>query len=124
MTRVPAVQVELERRAGRLKPLAAATARRIAALPYLPTVAESGVPGYEAGTWFALVGPAGMRRETVARIYDDTAKILLDRAFRQQYVTKQWFEVVGNTPEEFAEFLKSEYARWDRLIKLSRVTVE
>jgi len=65
-----------------------------------------------------------LSRGTVARIYDDTAKILLDRAFRQQYVTKQWFEVVGNTPEEFAEYLKSEYARWDRLIKLSGVTVE
>ena len=65
-----------------------------------------------------------MPRETVARIYDDTAKILLDRAFRDKYVTKQWFEVVGNTPEEFAQYLKSEYARWDRLIKLSRVTVE
>ena len=65
-----------------------------------------------------------MPRETVARIYDDTAKILLDRAFRDKYVTKQWFEVVGNTPEEFAQYLQSEYARWDRLIKLSRVTVE
>jgi len=65
-----------------------------------------------------------MPRGTVAKIYDDTAKILLDRAFRERYVTKQWFEVVGNTPEEFAEYLKSEYARWDRLIKLSRVTVE
>jgi len=124
MMMVTPLLVESHARAGRLKLLAAATARRIAALPDLPTVAESGVPGYEAGTWFALVGPAGMSRGTVARIYDDTAKILLDRAFRQQYVTKQWFEVVGNTPEEFAEYLKSEYARWDRLIKLSGVTVE
>jgi len=124
MMMVTPLLVESHARAGRLKLLAAATARRIAALPELPTIAESGVPGYEAGTWFALVGPAGMPRGTVARIYDDTAKILLDRAFRQQYVTKQWFEVVGNTPEEFAEYIKSEYARWDRLIKLSRVTVE
>src|SRR5437763_2818934 len=111
-------------RGGRLKLPPRAALRRISGLPCLPTVAESGVPGYEAGTWFALVGPAGMPRETVARIYDDTAKILLDRAFRDKYVTKQWFEVVGNTPEEFAQYLQSEYARWDRLIKLSRVTVE
>jgi len=124
MMMVTPLLVESHARAGRLKLLAAATSRRIAALPDLPTVAESGVPGYEAGTWFGLVGPAGMPRETVARIYDDTAKILLDRAFRDKYVTKQWFEVVGNTPEEFAQYLQSEYARWDRLIKLSRVTVE
>jgi tripartite-type tricarboxylate transporter receptor subunit TctC len=124
MMMVTPLLVESHARAGRLKLLAAATARRIAALPELPTVAESGVPGYEAGTWFALMGPAGMPRGTVARIYDDTAKILLDPVFRERYVTKQWFEVVGNTPEQFAEYIKSEYARWARLIELSRVSVE
>jgi len=116
--------VEPHARGGRLKLIAAATARRIPGLPNLPTVAESGVPGYEAGTWFALVGPARMPREIVARIYDDTLEVLLDPFFREKYVTQQWFEVVGNRPEEFAQFLKSEYARWDRLIKLSGVTVE
>jgi tripartite-type tricarboxylate transporter receptor subunit TctC len=116
--------VESHARGGRLKLLAAATAQRIPGLPQLPTVAESGVPGYEAGTWFALMGPAGMPREMVAGIYADTMEILRDPAFREQYVTKQWFEVVGNTPAEFAQFLKSEYARWDQLIKLSGVTVE
>jgi tripartite-type tricarboxylate transporter receptor subunit TctC len=107
-----------------LKLVAAATAQRIPALPDLPTVAESGVPGYEAGTWFALMGPAGMPREIVAKIYADTAKILGDPAFREQYVSKQWFQAVGNTPEQFADYLKSEYARWERLIRLSRVSVE
>lgn len=124
MMMVTPLLVEPHARAGRLKLIAAATAQRIPALPDLPTVAESGVPGYEAGTWFALMGPAGMPREIVARIYGDTMKILDNPAFREQYVTKQWFEVVGNTPEQFADFLKSEYRRWDRLIKLSGVTVE
>jgi tripartite-type tricarboxylate transporter receptor subunit TctC len=124
MMMVTPLLVEPHARAGRLKLLAAATAQRIPALPDLPTVAESGVPGYEAGTWFALMGPAGMPREIVARIYGDTMRILDNPAFREQYVTKQWFEVVGNTPEQFAEYLKSEYARWDRLIKLSRASVE
>lgn len=124
MMMVTPLLVEPHARAGRLKLLAAATAQRIPRLPDLPTVAESGVPGYEAGTWFALVGPAGIPRETVARIYRDTMKVLDDPSFRDAYVTKQWFEVVGNTPEQFAEYLKSEYARWDRLIKLSRVSVE
>jgi tripartite-type tricarboxylate transporter receptor subunit TctC len=124
MMMVTPLLVEPHARAGRLKLVAAATAQRIPALPDLPTVAESGVPGYEAGTWFALVGPAGVPREIVAKIYADTAKILGNAAFREQYVSKQWFEVVGNTPEQFADYLKSEYARWDRLIRLSRVTVE
>jgi len=124
MMMVTPLLVEPHARTGKLKLIAAATAQRIPALPDLPTVAESGAPGYEAGTWFALMGPAGMPRETVARIYGDTRKILDNPAFREQYVTRQWFEVVANTPEQFAEYLKSEYARWDRLIKLSRVSVE
>jgi tripartite-type tricarboxylate transporter receptor subunit TctC len=124
MMMVTPLLVEPHARSGRLRLVAAATAQRIPGLPDLPTVAESGVPGYEAGTWFALVGPAGMAREAVARIYADTAKILGDPAFREQYVTRQWFEAVGNTPEQFAEYLKTEYVRWGQLIKLSRVSVE
>jgi tripartite-type tricarboxylate transporter receptor subunit TctC len=124
MMMVTPLLVEPHARSGKLRLIAAATAQRIPALPDLPTVAESGVPGYEAGTWFALVGPPDMPREVVAKIYAGTAKILGDAAFREQYVTRQWFEAVGNTPEQFAEYLKSEYARWDRLIKLSRVSVE
>jgi tripartite-type tricarboxylate transporter receptor subunit TctC len=124
MMMVTPLLVEPHARAGKLKLIAAATAQRIPGLPDLPTVAESGVPGYEAGTWFALVGPAGMPRDVVAKIYADTAGILGDAGFRDQYVTRQWFEAVGNTPEQFAEYLKAEYARWGRLVRLSRVSVE
>ena len=124
MMMVTPLLVEPHARSGKLRLVAAATAQRIPGLPDLPTVAESGVPGYEAGTWFALVGPAGIPRDIVAKIYSDTAKTLADPAFRDQYVTRQWFEAVGNTPEQFAEYLKTEYARWERLIRLSRVSVE
>jgi tripartite-type tricarboxylate transporter receptor subunit TctC len=124
MMMVTPLLVEPHARAGKLRLVAAATAQRIPGLPDLPTVAESGVPGYEAGTWFALAGPAGMPREIVAKIYADTAKTLADPAFREQYVTRQWFEAVGNTPEQFAGYLKSEYTRWEQLIRLSRVSVE
>jgi tripartite-type tricarboxylate transporter receptor subunit TctC len=124
MMMVTPLLVEPHARAGKLKLIAAATAQRIPGLPELPTVAESGVPGYEAGTWFGLVGPAGVPRETLTAIYSGTKKILDDPTFREQYVTRQWFEAVGNTPEQFAEYLRAEYARWDRLIKLSRVSVE
>jgi tripartite-type tricarboxylate transporter receptor subunit TctC len=124
MIMVTPLLVEPHARAGKLKLIAAATRERISMLPDLPTVAESGVPGYEAGTWFALVGPAGMPRELVNTIHGDVMKVLNDPAFRERHVTKQWFEVVGNTPEQFVAFLKSEYKRWDRLIKLSGVKVE
>jgi tripartite-type tricarboxylate transporter receptor subunit TctC len=124
MMMVTPLLVEPHARAGKLKLIAAATPKRIERLPNLPTVAESAAPGYEAGTWFALVGPAGMPSALVKTIYADVMKVLNDPAFREKNVTAQWFEVVGNTPEEFAAFLKTEYERWDRLIKLSGVKVE
>lgn len=124
MMMVTPLLVEPHARAGRLRLVAAATAQRIPRLPDLPTIAESGAPGYEAGTWFALVGPPAMPRDVVAKIYADTAKVLTDADFREQYVTRQWFEAVGSTPEEFSAYLKAEYARWGRLVELSRVSVE
>jgi tripartite-type tricarboxylate transporter receptor subunit TctC len=65
-----------------------------------------------------------MPREVTALLHRDVTRVLNEPAFRQRYVEKQWFEVVGNTPDEFAAFLKSEYERWERLVKLSRVKVE
>src|SRR5438105_7367256 len=111
-------------RAGKLRLLAAATPTRIPRLPQLPTVAESGVPGYEAGTWFALAGPAGMPREVTYAIYADVNKVLHEPAFKERYIDKQWFEVVANPPDEFATFLHKDYERWEKLIRLSKVKVE
>src|SRR5258706_1287856 len=124
MMMVTPLLVEPHARAGRLRLLAAATRERIGRLPELPTVSESGVPGYEAGTWFALVGPAGLPREVTSALYADVKKVLNEPAFREKYVEKQWFEVVGNTPDEFAAFLGTEYERWEKIIKLSGVKVE
>jgi tripartite-type tricarboxylate transporter receptor subunit TctC len=124
MMMVTPLLVEPHARGGKLKLIAAATPNRIAGLPSLPTVSESGVPGYSAGTWFALAGPAGMPRDIAARIHGEVVRILNDPAFRERNVTKQWFEVVGNTPEQFAEYLKTEYGRWEKLIQLSGVSVE
>jgi len=116
--------VEPHARAGRLRLIAAATPHRIPRLPDLPTIAESGVPGYEAGTWFALAGPAGMPRDITYAIYGEVKKVLDEPAFRDKYIEKQWFEVVANTPDDFATFLKSDYERWEKLIRLSGVKVE
>ena len=116
--------VEPHARAGKLRLLAAATRERIGRLPELPTVSESGAPGYEAGTWFALVGPAGMPREVTQSLYNDVKRVLSEPAFKERYVDKQWFEVVANTPDEFAMFLRSEYDRWEKVIRLSGVKIE
>src|SRR5262249_51788833 len=96
MMMVTPLLVEPHARSGKLRLVAAATAQRIPGLPDLPTVAESGVPGYEAGTWFALVGPAGIPRAVGAEIYAATRQSLSDPALPEHYVTRQWFEAVGN----------------------------
>jgi tripartite-type tricarboxylate transporter receptor subunit TctC len=124
MMMVTPLLVEPHARAGKLRLIAAATPTRIPRLPDLPTVAESGVPGYEAGTWFALAGPAGMPRDVTHAIYNEVKKVLYEPAFKERYIDKQWFEVVANPPEEFAEFLKKDYERWDNLIRLSHVKAE
>jgi len=124
MMMVTPLLVEPHARAGKLRLIAAATPARIARLPELPTVAESGAPGYEAGTWFALAGPAGMPREVTHTIYADVKKVLQEPAFKERNIDRQWFEVVANPPEEFAAFLQKDYERWERLIRLSGVKVE
>jgi len=124
MMMVTPLLVEPHARAGKLRLLAAATRERIARLPGLPTVSESGVAGYQAGTWFALVGPAGMPREVSHALYADVKKVLNEPAFKEKYVDGQWFEIVANTPEEFAAFLGTEYERWEKVVKLSGVKLE
>ena len=116
--------VEPHARAGKLRLIAAATRERIPRLPELPTVSESGVPGYDAGTWFALAGPAGMPRELTHAIYGAVKSVLYEPAFKEKYIDKQWFEIVANTPEDFATFLGTEFERWENLIRLSGVKVQ
>jgi len=124
MMMVTPLLVEPHARAGKLRLIAAATPSRIARLPELPTIAESGVPGYEAGTWFALAGPAGMPRDVTHAIYGEVSKVLNEPAFRERNIDKQWFEVVANPPDEFAAFLQKDYERWEKLIRLSGVKAE
>jgi tripartite-type tricarboxylate transporter receptor subunit TctC len=116
--------VEPHARADKLRLIAAATRERIPRLPELPTVSESGVPGYDAGTWFALAGPAGMPRELTHAIYGAVRNVLYEPAFKERYIDKQWFEIVANTPDDFATFLGTEFERWENLIRLSGVKVQ
>jgi tripartite-type tricarboxylate transporter receptor subunit TctC len=116
--------VEPHARTGKLRLIAATTRERIARLPDLATVSESGAPGYEAGTWFGLAGPAGMPREVTYAIHAAVKRVLFEPAFREKYLDRQWFEPVANTPDEFAAFMQSEFERWDKLIKLSGINVE
>ncbi|MBI3372945.1 MAG: tripartite tricarboxylate transporter substrate binding protein [Betaproteobacteria bacterium] len=103
-------------RSGRMKALAVSTSSRSALAPEVPTVAEAGVPGYELSVWFGVLAPAGTPREIVGRLNSEIVKILTSADVKERFA-KQGVEVQTGTPEQFSEFLKSEVARWAKVIK-------
>ncbi len=101
---------------GKLKPIAVTTTKRSAALPNVPTVAESGVAGYEATAWSMLMAPLGVPKPVLARIHETTVK-LLDNAEVKKRFAADGGEAVSSTGEQAAKFLSAEIRRWARVIK-------
>lgn len=103
-------------RENRLRLLAVTTAQRSPNLPDVPTIAESGVPGYDFTGWLGIVVPKGTPRSIVDTLQRETARIVHEPDVKQ-LLTTGGTEPVGNAPDEFAAFLKSELARWTRVAK-------
>ncbi len=101
---------------GKLKGLAVTSATRTAAMPELPTVAEAGVPGYAAGTWYGILVPAGTPPDIVARLSADTRRALAFAEVKASFVS-QGMEPAASTPEQFSGYLRDEYAKWGKLIR-------
>ena len=101
---------------GKVAPVAVTSARRSQALPDLPTIAESGVPGYEASTWYGVLAPAHTPAAVVARLHGDIVRILADAALHAR-LADQGFDPVGNSPEEFGAYIKSEILKWGKVIR-------
>jgi len=103
--------------AGKLRPLGVASAKRVAQLPNVPTIAEAaGLPSFEAVSWYALVGPAGMPREIVARIQTDVAKVLQTSEVREK-LGNLGVEAVGNTPDQLRAAMRADYDRYGAIIR-------
>ena len=105
-------------RSGKIVPLAVSSAKRSFALPNLPTLAEAGVRGYEAQTWYALWAPAGTPRELVVRMQQEVAKALAGKELSDIWNTLG-AEPGGQPPEEMARFVDAEVAKWARVVKES-----
>jgi tripartite-type tricarboxylate transporter receptor subunit TctC len=103
-------------REGRLRALALTGSRRSETLPDLPTVAESGLPGYEAVGWFGLLAPAATPHATVAKISADANRVLAEREVREKMLGLG-ADPSGDTPEEFARFIRDDQAKWSKLMK-------
>jgi tripartite-type tricarboxylate transporter receptor subunit TctC len=108
-------------KSGRLRALGVTTSRRVPMLPEIPTIAESGVPGYEAVQWAGLVAPAGTPRPIIDKLHKESTAILRDNTER---LAGEGFVVVASTPEEFAAFMKSETTKWGLVVKAAGVQPE
>jgi tripartite-type tricarboxylate transporter receptor subunit TctC len=105
-------------KAGKIRPLAVSTAKRVAAVPDLPTVAEAGVPGYDINTWYGVWAPKGTPRDIVLRLQAEIVKVLALPDTRERYAGLG-AEPVGSTPDEFAAYCKSELVKWAKVVKES-----
>ena len=110
-------------RSGRLRALAVCGRQRSAMAPGLPTMAEAGLPGFEAGTWTALLAPAGTSPDIVTRLNRELANIVRAPDVRDR-LAAQGFDAVSSTPAEFAAYLRSEIAKWGKVVKATGVRVD
>jgi tripartite-type tricarboxylate transporter receptor subunit TctC len=103
--------------AGKLRMIGVGSDRRSGEFPDVPTISESGVPGFEAKSWFGLVAPAGTPPEIIKKINEDVTKVISDPAFARQYLAAQGLVPITGTPETFAAFIRAETKRWGKVVK-------
>jgi len=115
---VPAVLQHVK--AGTLRPLAVTTEKRLPYLPDVPTIAELGFPGYEISSWQGMFAPAATPKDVVAKINGELVRMLSTPAVRAR-ISQEGADPVGSTPDAFAERVKSEIAKWTKVIKESGI---
>ena len=108
-------------KAGRLKALGVTTSRRSAQLPDVPTIAEAGVPGYEAIVWVGLLAPLATPREIINRLNNEIVKMLRLPEI-EQLLQSSGVDPTPTTPEEFGAYVKSEFDKWQKVVKESGAT--
>jgi len=105
-------------KAGRLRALGVSSPKRSVALPEVPTIAESGLPGFEATSWYCIVAPAGLPKPVVTKLHAALVKLLNSPEIRDRLVA-EGAEVETTTPEELMVFVRSEIVRWSKAVKAS-----
>lgn len=110
-------------RSGKLRAIAISTAKRSPELPDVPTIAEAGVPGYEAVSWFGLFAPAATPKPVLDKLSAALSKVLANPEV-QKKISAQGGETVNETPAQFAAFIRSETTKWGKVVKESGATVD
>lgn len=111
-------------RAGQLKALGVGAVKRHEQLPDVPTIAESGFPGFQAISWFGLFAPGGTPRDIVLKVNADVQAAMSSPQFRQQFLEPSSLEPILATPEQFAQFVRTEASKWKRVIKEAGISAD
>ena len=110
-------------RSGRMRALGVSTAQRVASLPEVPTIAEAGVKGYDAETWYGLAVPARVPKELVARLHAETTRAFAQPEVRER-LDAMGYTVRTSSPEEFGAFMRSEVAKWAKVIATTKMKAD
>jgi len=110
-------------RTGQIKIFGIGSDKRLPLAPDIPTVAENGLPGYEATTWFGLFATAGTPTAIVTKINAEVANILADSQFREKFLAPQMFEPMASSPEEFADYIKAQRRKWAKVIDEQKLSI-
>jgi tripartite-type tricarboxylate transporter receptor subunit TctC len=110
-------------RSGRLRALGVSTATRAVSLPDIPTIAETGLPGYESAAWFGLMAPAGTPKEVIARLHKEIVAILRTPDIKERFA-RDGAEVVASSPDEFDAYIRAEGVKWAKVVKRAGIKPE
>src|SRR5262245_4611527 len=109
--------------AGKLRMIGVGSDRRSREFPDVPTISESGAPGFEAKSWFGLVAPAGTPADIIKKINKDVPKWLSDQAFADKYLAAQGREPIVSSPEQFVTFIRDETVKWGKVVKDANIKI-
>jgi tripartite-type tricarboxylate transporter receptor subunit TctC len=108
-------------RNGRFRAYGVSSSKRAGEVPDIPTIAEAGVPGYEAVQWFGILAPAGTPRDAVNRLHRELAQVMQDEETRRRFAADGADPVFSRTPDEFAAFMRSELAKWAKVVQTAKL---
>jgi tripartite-type tricarboxylate transporter receptor subunit TctC len=110
-------------RSGKMRAIAVTSLKRVDDLPQVPTIAESGYKGFEAVTWFGILGPAKLPKDMVTKLNADINKALKDPELKKK-MDAQGADILGGTPDQFAKLIRDDIARWGTIVKESGARID
>jgi tripartite-type tricarboxylate transporter receptor subunit TctC len=110
-------------KSGRLRPIGVTSLKRTAVVPDVPTLDEQGLKGFETGSWFGMAAPAATPREIITKLHGEVVRIIRLPEVTER-IASEGADFIGNTPEEFTEFVKNEIVKWGKVVKMSGAKVD